>query len=91
MEKNKPQPNATAEEKKIPTPEMGKCSCKKLNICNDIQREIIRQNDPLRFGHFTIKKSESPKINDYRKKCVNWLGIPSDILNFHIRKHHFSV
>ena len=70
---------------------MGKCSCNLLHMCSDIQSKIVEDNETLRLGHYTIKNSDSPKIIEYRKRCVKWLGIPKNLLNYHIRKHHFSM
>ena len=69
---------------------MGKCCCKNIMRCTELQNKIILKKKELLYGCFDIRASKSNKQEEFRKKCAYYLGI--GVGNQHhlrIRKLHF--
>ena len=69
---------------------MGRCSCNNLPRCAEIQKQLLNAGEEIFQGCYEIKRSDSPKITAFRKKCALYLGLAgSDVQNIRLRKHHF--
>ena len=67
---------------------MGKCICGNLQKCAEVQKNIIEAGYHLHYEIFTVLDHNPEKINNYRVKCVYWLGVPKGVKIMHTRKHH---
>lgn len=71
---------------------IGRCSCNNLPICAEIQTQLLNAGEEIFQGCYKIKRSDSPKITAFRKKCALYLGLAgSDVQNIRLRKHHFHL